>query len=199
MLCRLIPLAISCIYQATGTQDNFMQHLEDMTLDMKTVRESCNRGLAAKLRDQLTFIQSFNAGIAAPNNAAVQHSMYQDIASTVTAAQKQYLKDFQHAYKSTISGYNKQQAGNCLYWLVKEPQDAAAALSDASEGPAVNDHEEVADDAELTEDTTGKSSAKNSRACRSTWPVFSVALLATFTFLTGVTLGGYTNRNESRN
>jgi hypothetical protein len=198
MLCRLIPLAVSCIYKATGTQDNFMQHLEDLTLNMKIVMESRNRGLAAKLRDQLTFIQSIDAGIAAPNIAAVQHSIYQDVASIVTAAQKQYLKVLQHAYRSAISGYSKQQAGNCLYWLGKEPQDAAAALRDASAVPAVNGHEDTADDQELMEDTSGKSSAKNRRACRS-WPMFSVALLATFTFLTGVTLGGYTNKNESHN
>ena len=148
-----------------------MQHFDESVSRLSMVRERLNTGLAARLRDQLTLLRS---GIAPSSTVAVQHASCQDMANWVTAAHKQYLRELQLAYRSAISGYNREQTGNCLYWLFPEPPTAAAAFGGEKQVKGV--------------DAT-KSKAKKHGSSKATWPPLSVALLATVTFLAGLVVG----------
>ncbi len=132
---RLIPLAICCICEATGTWEEFMSKFKQTSDKLTIVREGRLLGLAARLQGELTFLQRIKAvaTVQPAQNAALQPSSFQDLANIVTVADKQHLRGLQRAYKSAITGYNCQQAGNCLYWLFKEPQESAAVPSDNTE------------------------------------------------------------------
>ena len=158
-----------------------MQHFDESVAKMSMVRERLNIGLAARLRDQLTLLRS---GIAASSTAAVQHISCQDMANWVTAAHWQYLKELQLAYRSAISGYNRQQTGNCLYWLFQEPPTAAAAAASG-------------DRKQIKEVDATKSRAKKHGSRNATWPPLSVALLATVTFLAGLVVGECSSEKQA--
>lgn len=152
LLCRLIPLAVSCICQATGSWDDFTEDLKQMSDKLTIFRQGRLRGLAARLQDELTFLQHMKAGAAiqAPQNAALQPSTIQDLANTVTTSGAQHLSGLQLAYKSAISGYNQQQAGNCLYWLFKEPQEFAAVPNDTPVASGADFKQERADQSQAS-------------------------------------------------
>ena len=141
-----------------------MQDLDRTWQGLKVVRQKAQKGLAAKLRDELTLLQQMQDQATAHSNAAiesaVQHTGYGRVAGAVTQYEDKYLMGLQDAFTCVVSGYDPQQTGNSLYWLNQ------AASPEAPHTPEVPASAESAD--RIAEETEEDSSLeKGLRVLRS--------------------------------
>lgn len=124
MPCRLIPLAISSIYEVTFSRETYSAQV---AANASCAADSSHRDLALQLRDSLYELQHpalLDAADASAVRQAYAHHTLRHIMFRVRSveAQSGYVGELQHAWQSAVSGYNERQAGNCLFWLFEEPQ-----------------------------------------------------------------------------
>ncbi|KAL0051936.1 hypothetical protein WJX82_004816 [Trebouxia sp. C0006] len=133
-LYRLIPLAISCIYEVTGTRDTFMPEVVEMASD---AADTNHRMLALQLQDHLKILQQTPLLIISLNDAANvaqrDNIMRQTVGHLKSSKYAElYVGQLRHAGTSLFAGYGPRQSGNCLFWLFEEPE-RNAEVATASE------------------------------------------------------------------
>ncbi|DBA74909.1 TPA: hypothetical protein ACH3X2_009239 [Trebouxia sp. C0005] len=127
-LYRLIPLAISCMYEVTGTRDSFMPWIVAVAAN---AADTSHRMLALQLQDHLKILQQtplpignlIDAANMAQRDRIMRRCVSQDVKSSPYA--KHYVGQLQHAGLSLFTPYGSRQSSNCLFWLCEEPESDA--------------------------------------------------------------------------
>ena len=127
LLHRLLPLAISSIYEVTFSKETYSAQI---SANAAHADNYSHRQLAKQLKGNLLklqgsdFLDAPSASTSAEDRQARSSRTLRNIVSTVRSEEPQggYVGELQHAWQSAVSGYNERQAGNCLFWLCEEPQ-----------------------------------------------------------------------------
>ena len=123
LLHRLLPLAISSIYEVTFSRETYTAQI---SANAAHADDYSHRQLAQQLRGNLLKLQGYTASGSTSAEDRQGRCSYnlRKIVFSVRAEEPQsgYVGELQHAWQSAVSGYNQKQAGNCLFWLFEEPQ-----------------------------------------------------------------------------
>ena len=159
MLRRLLPLAISAIYEVTFSRKTYSAQI---SANATHAADYSHRQLAQQLEGSLLKLQgscllgAADASASAEIRQAQCSQTLRDIVFRVRSEQPQsgYVDELQHAWQSAVSGYDERQTGSCLFWLFEEPcenndrrQNSRSSIATGSIASAtVQHHDEQFDD-----------------------------------------------------
>ena len=124
--CRLLPLAISCIYEVTFSSETYAAQIE---ANAAYAADSHHRALVTQLQSSLfnlrqaPLLNEAYAKVLTVNGQDQSGNTVRSIVWRVKYQEPQtgYMGELQHAWQFSIGAYNDRQAGNCLFWLFEEP------------------------------------------------------------------------------
>ena len=130
-VCRLIPLAISCVYEATLSHNRYLQQIHETKT---TAQDLGQRQLALQLRYALAMLGLEHDVANSPGGFSmrpvvnfVKMGIQDDEAPAV-------VRQMQLAWQSAFSQYDLSQSGNCLFWLFEQPVSQNMHKSQGSGG-----------------------------------------------------------------
>ena len=117
-VCRLIPLAISCIYEATLSHN---RNLQQINQTKATAQDLGQRQLALQLGNALAMLGLDQDVANSPGGFSMRpvvNFIKLDIKDEEAPA---VIRQMQLAWQSAFDQYDSCQSGNCLFWLFEEP------------------------------------------------------------------------------